>query len=126
MTTATPGHSAGERAGVQSLARLVLVAFLLTFVTARVMVYLIMSRRAPDLYLHVGGTHVHHLNYGIFLLAAVAVETRCLLICCADCCNPHKSSPMRPSDWTATTRKRWFLRCWPTKRGTTAPATLRR
>ena len=28
-----------------------------------------MSRRAPDLYVHVGGTHVHHLNYGIFLLA---------------------------------------------------------
>jgi hypothetical protein len=30
-----------------------------------------MSRRLPDLYLHVGGTHVHHLNYGIFLLAGV-------------------------------------------------------
>jgi hypothetical protein len=27
-----------------------------------------MSRRVPDLYLHLGGTHVHHLNYGIFLL----------------------------------------------------------
>ena len=35
------------------------------------MVLLIMSRRAPDLYVHVGGTHVHHLNYGIFLLAGV-------------------------------------------------------
>ena len=23
------------------------------------------------MYLHLGGTHVHHLNYGIFLLAAV-------------------------------------------------------
>jgi hypothetical protein len=34
-------------------------------------VLLIMSRRAPDLYLHLGGTHVHHLNYGIFLLSAV-------------------------------------------------------
>lgn len=25
----------------------------------------------PDLFLHMGGTHVHHLNYGIFLLSAV-------------------------------------------------------
>ena len=29
-----------------------------------------MSRRIPDFYLHLGGTHIHHLNYGIFLLAA--------------------------------------------------------
>ena len=26
----------------------------------------------PDLFLHLSGTHVHHLNYGIFLLSAVA------------------------------------------------------
>lgn len=53
------------------LARLVLVTFILTFIVARVLVILIMSRRIPDLYLHLGGTHVHHLNYGIFLLAGV-------------------------------------------------------
>jgi hypothetical protein len=53
------------------LARLVLVAFLLTFVCARCVVFLIMSRTIPDLYLHVKGTHVHHLNYGIFLLSAL-------------------------------------------------------
>ncbi len=52
-------------------ARLLLVAFLLTFIAARVVVYLIMTRRIPDLYLHMGGTHVHHLNYGIFLLVFV-------------------------------------------------------
>lgn len=52
-------------------ARIVLVTFLLTFIAARVIVFLIMSRRIPDLYLHLGGTHVHHLNYGIFLLAGV-------------------------------------------------------
>lgn len=46
-------------------------AFLLTFVAARILVLLIMTRRMPDLFLHVGGTHVHHLNYGIFLLAGV-------------------------------------------------------
>ncbi len=30
-----------------------------------------MAHRLPDLYLQLGGTHIHHLNYGIFLLAAV-------------------------------------------------------
>ena len=44
---------------------------MLTFGLARILVLLIMSRRVPDLYLHVGQTHVHHLNYGIFLLSGV-------------------------------------------------------
>lgn len=52
-------------------ARTVLITFLLTFIVARVLVFLIMSRRIPDLYLQLGGTHVHHLSYGIFLLAGV-------------------------------------------------------
>ena len=52
-------------------ARLVFFTFLLTFIAARLVTFLIMARRLPDLYLHLGGTHVHHLNYGIFLLAAV-------------------------------------------------------
>jgi hypothetical protein len=54
------------------LARLVFTAFLLTFIASRALVILIMTRRLPDLFLHMGGTHVHHLNYGIFLLSAVA------------------------------------------------------
>ena len=54
------------------LARVVFVSFLLTFIASRTLVILIMSRRMPDLFLHLGGTHVHHLNYGIFLLSAVA------------------------------------------------------
>jgi hypothetical protein len=54
------------------LGRVVLFVFLVTFVVARITVFLIMARRIPDIYLHFGGTHVHHLNYGIFLLAAVA------------------------------------------------------
>jgi hypothetical protein len=53
------------------IARLILYSFLLTFLCARVMVLLIMTKRVPTLYLHVGGTHVHHLNYGIFLLSGV-------------------------------------------------------
>ncbi len=54
-----------------AVARDILVPFLFTFMIARTLVFLIVSRRIPDLYLHLGGTHVHHLNYGIFLLSAV-------------------------------------------------------
>jgi hypothetical protein len=32
-----------------------------------------MDRLIPDLFLHIGGTHVHHLNYGIFLLSGVGL-----------------------------------------------------
>lgn len=53
------------------LARLVLLSLLLTFVAARVVSLLIMAHRMPNLYLHVRGTHVHHLDYGIFILAGV-------------------------------------------------------
>ncbi len=53
------------------LTRWVLCVFLLTFLMARLIVLLIMTRRIPDLYLHLGGTHIHHLNYGIFLLSGV-------------------------------------------------------
>jgi len=51
--------------------RLILLTFLLAFVGARALAVLMMARILPDIYLHVRGTHVHHLNYGIFLLATV-------------------------------------------------------
>lgn len=52
-------------------ARLVFFFFTLTFIASRVLVILIMTKRMPDLFLHVGGNHVHHLNYGIVLLSLV-------------------------------------------------------
>jgi len=52
----------------QRLARVVLSAFVFTFVISRIMVILIMSGKIPDMFLRLGQTHVHHLNYGIFLL----------------------------------------------------------
>ena len=51
------------------LGRIVFTTFLLSFIASRVLVILIMAKRVPDLFLHMGGTHVHHLNYGIFLLS---------------------------------------------------------
>jgi hypothetical protein len=53
------------------LARKALFGFALTFIISRIVVFLIMSRRIPNLFLFLRGTHVHHLNYGIFLLAVV-------------------------------------------------------
>jgi len=53
------------------LARLVLLSLLVTFTLLRLVNVLVMLHRMPDLYLHVRDTHVHHLNYGIFLLAGV-------------------------------------------------------
>lgn len=53
------------------LARRALFGFVLTFILSRAVVFLIMSHRIPNLFLFLQGTHVHHLNYGIFLLAVV-------------------------------------------------------
>ena len=55
-----------------SLARTALFSFLAVFIASRTVVILIMTRTLPDLFLHVGRTHIHHLNYGIFLLSGLA------------------------------------------------------
>lgn len=60
-----------EKNFASHLARITLIVFLLTFTAARVLVWLIMARTIPDFFLHLGGTHVHHLNYGIFILSGV-------------------------------------------------------
>ena len=60
-----------QKKSTTHLARIVLITFTVTFVAARVLVILIMARLVPDMFLHVGGSHIHHLNYGIFLLSAV-------------------------------------------------------
>lgn len=53
------------------LAQRTLFGFILTFILSRSIVFLIMSHRIPNLYFFLQGTHVHHLNYGIFLLAGL-------------------------------------------------------
>ena len=54
------------------LARRALIGFILTFIAARSVVFLIMAKLVPNGYFFLKGTHVHHLNYGIFLLASVS------------------------------------------------------
>jgi hypothetical protein len=61
-----------RRETAHQLARMSLFGFLMTFILARVFVFLIMSKAMPNLYFFAGGTHVHHLNYGIFMLSVVA------------------------------------------------------
>jgi hypothetical protein len=61
--------------GSDRLARRALFGFILTFIASRTVVLLIMSQRLPNLYFFLRGTHVHHLNYGILLLAAVGAFT---------------------------------------------------
>ena len=60
-----------HRETAHRLARRALFGFIVTFVLARVFVFLIMADEMPNMYFFMHGTHVHHLNYGIFLLAAV-------------------------------------------------------
>src|SRR5580692_3441683 len=59
------------RETAHKLARHTLFGFLVTFVLSRICVFLIMADEMPNFYFFLHGTHVHHLNYGIFLMAAV-------------------------------------------------------
>ena len=61
-----------RRETAHKLARMSLFGFLMTFILARVFVFLIMSKAVPNMYFFMGSTHVHHLNYGIFMLSVVA------------------------------------------------------
>ena len=60
-----------HRETANRLARRALFSFIVTFVLSRTCVFLIMSGEMPNFYFFLHGTHVHHLNYGIFLMSAV-------------------------------------------------------
>ena len=67
MTNEFPSATCGGK----RLASTVFIMFLLTLIVSRVLVIGSMARTVPNLFLHLGGTHVHCLNDGILLLAAV-------------------------------------------------------
>ncbi len=69
-STMTTVHHAPP-VNLHKLARMTLFGFILTFIAARACVFMIMAKEVPNLYFFLEGTHVHHLNYGIFLLAGV-------------------------------------------------------
>ena len=60
-----------QHMGATRLARRVFVWFIITFAVARSVGLLMEFGRLRDFYLRFGQTHVHHLNYGIFLLAGI-------------------------------------------------------
>src|ERR1700752_35338 len=68
-------RSPSQTCTTHELARRALLAFIVTFIAARITVLLIMARRIPNLYCFLSDTHVHHLNYGIFLLATARAAT---------------------------------------------------
>ena len=70
-----PTETRGRKETSDRLARRALFSFILTFIASRAVVFLIMSGRVPNMFLFLHGTHVHHLNYGIFLLAIVGGYT---------------------------------------------------
>ena len=67
------GHVGTHLAITARVARLLLLAFVLTFLTARIIVFMIAEGLVPNMFLLVGNTHVHHLNYGIYLLSMVGL-----------------------------------------------------
>jgi len=67
------GHVGSPLVITARVARLLLLAFVVTFLTARIIVFLIAEQYLPNLFLFVGETHVHHLNYGIYLLSFVGL-----------------------------------------------------
>lgn len=73
-TSDSPAPTAGptiHRETAHRLARITLFGFIVTFALSRVFVFLIMAQLIHNFYFFLGRTHVHHLNYGIFLLSAI-------------------------------------------------------
>ena len=67
------GQAGPDGAITARVARLLLVTFVMTFLAARIVVFLIAEQYIPNLFLFVRGVHVHHLNYGIYLLSLVGL-----------------------------------------------------
>lgn len=70
----TPEHTTKELRVISvtnRLARSVWVTFIITFMLARTVAFLGGKDWFPDLRVQVGSTHVHHLNFGILILAAI-------------------------------------------------------
>ncbi len=47
----------------------VLIVFLFTFIVSRLFVYLVLGHLMPNFFLEIGGVHVHHFTYGVFVLS---------------------------------------------------------
>lgn len=57
----------------RKLIAIITSAFLVTFLIARLFVYLILGHLLPNFFLVVRGVHIHHFTYGVFILAIVGL-----------------------------------------------------
>lgn len=71
MTSVT--HSLHPSKANRKLIAIITSSFLVTFVTARLFVYLVLGRLLPNFFLVVRGVHIHHFTYGVFILAGVGL-----------------------------------------------------
>lgn len=51
---------------------IILYSFLLTFISARIIVFLLMADKIPCIFLKIDGYHIHHYIYGIIILTFTA------------------------------------------------------
>lgn len=58
---------------MKQLAAIILSSFLVTFIIARLFVYLVLGHWMPDLFLTIKGVHIHHFAYGFVILALVGL-----------------------------------------------------
>jgi len=52
---------------------LVAFTFLITFVVARLFVYLVLGHLLPNFFLEIRGVHIHHFTYGVVILVIVGL-----------------------------------------------------
>jgi glucan phosphoethanolaminetransferase (alkaline phosphatase superfamily) len=57
----------------RKLIALIASSFLLTFVIARLFVYLVLGHLMPNFFLTIRGVHIHHFTYGVFILVLVGL-----------------------------------------------------
>jgi len=56
---------------LRSIVAIVALAFFVTFILARLIVYLILGHLMPNFFLTVKGVHIHHFTYGVVILVFV-------------------------------------------------------
>lgn len=54
---------------------IITISFILSFVITRIWVYLMYQGHLPSMFVYIKGVHVHHLNFGIFLLSVIGFIT---------------------------------------------------
>lgn len=52
---------------------IIVSSFLVTFVLARLTVYLVLGHWLPDFFLTIKGVHIHHFTYGVVILVVVGL-----------------------------------------------------